>query len=273
MSEALEAPHQEVAEEVRQAPAKNVDETGWKQAGKKRWLWAAVTATAALFVIHTRRGVVGLRALLGEAITGVIVSDRWSAYHAVPLERRQVCWAHLRRDFQAMIDRGGEGAAVGEELLFHADMLFGLWHKVRDGTRRRRWLRRHLEWLRPEVASAAGAGRGLRLREDGGGVRRDPEGGGGVVDVRLGRGGRADQQRGGAGDQAGGGVAEEVVRLPQRGGVPVRRAPVECDADPATAGTAGPGIPRRGTPGSSPRLARPSTVADALSGYMSSWPY
>jgi transposase len=158
MSRALEVPHQEVAGEVRRAEAKNVDETGWKQAGKKRWLWAAVTATAALFVIHTRRGVVGLRALLGEAITGVIVSDRWSAYHAVPLERRQICWAHLRRDFQAMIDRGGAGAAVGEELLFHADMLFGLWHKVRDGTRQRRWLRRHLEWLRPEVVTLLGRG-------------------------------------------------------------------------------------------------------------------
>jgi transposase len=47
-----------------------VDETGWKQAGKKRWLWTAVTSTAALFVIHLRRGAAGLKALLGEAIEG-----------------------------------------------------------------------------------------------------------------------------------------------------------------------------------------------------------
>jgi transposase len=84
----------------------------------------------------------------------VIGSDRWSAYRTIPVERRQVCWAHLRRDFQAMIDRGGPAAALGEELLFNADMLFALWYKVRDGTRRRRWLQRQIEdWLRAEVRS------------------------------------------------------------------------------------------------------------------------
>src|SRR5262249_24575984 len=55
-SQAREPPHREIAQEVRPAAARNVDETGWKEAGKKRWLWAAVTATAALFVIHPRRG-------------------------------------------------------------------------------------------------------------------------------------------------------------------------------------------------------------------------
>ena len=130
------------------------DETGWKQAGQKRWLWTAVSSTAALFVIHLRRGAAGLKALLGETIEGLICSDRWSAYHLIPIQRRQLCWAHLRRDFQAMIDRGGEAAAVGEELLTHADMMFGLWHKVRDGTRGRRWLARHVDgWLRAEVRS------------------------------------------------------------------------------------------------------------------------
>lgn len=152
MSEALAPAHEEIASEVRPAPVKNVDETGWKQAGKKRWLWAAVTGTAALFVIHLRRGAEGLKALLGEAIQGLICSDRWSAYHLIPVERRQVCWAHLRRDFQAMIDRGGVAAEVGEQLLAHADMMFGLWHKVREGKRRRRWLCGHVEdWLRAEV--------------------------------------------------------------------------------------------------------------------------
>jgi transposase len=152
MSQALQPAHQQIAEEVRPAPLKNVDETGWKQAGSKRWLWAAVTASAALFVIHLRRGVAGLRALLGETVQGVIGSDRWSAYQVVPLERRQVCWAHLRRDFQAMIDRGGEAAVIGAELLFNSDLLFDLWYQVRDGTRGRRWLRRHIDgWLRAEV--------------------------------------------------------------------------------------------------------------------------
>jgi transposase len=152
LSAALLPAHDEIAEQVRQAAAKNVDETGWKQAGKKRWLWVAVTATAALFVVHLKRGAAGLKALLGEAVAGLICSDRWSAYHLIPVQRRQLCWAHLRRDFQAMIDRGGAAASIGQELLDNTDLLFGLWHKVRDGTRGRRWLNRHIDgWLRAEV--------------------------------------------------------------------------------------------------------------------------
>src|SRR5262249_8081971 len=144
MGRALLPAYHEVAEGVRAAAVKNVEETGWKQAGKRRWLWAAVTATAALFVVHRRRGAVGLRALLGEAVPGLIVSDRWSAYQAVPLCRRQVCWAHLRRDFQGMVDRGGEAAEVGQGLLEQAKGVFGLWYKVRDGTRGRAGVCRQL---------------------------------------------------------------------------------------------------------------------------------
>ncbi len=151
LSAALEAPHQEIARAVRQAAVKHVDETGWKQAGQRRWLWAAVTAGAVYFLVQAGRGAKALHGLLGAAVRGVVCSDRWSAYRALPLGQRQVCWAHLRRDFQAMVDRGGAGAPVGERLLFHTDMLFDLWYKVRDGTRRRRWLQRQLEWLRPEV--------------------------------------------------------------------------------------------------------------------------
>jgi transposase len=154
MSQALAPAHAEIAAAVRPAPVKNVDETGWKQAGRKRWLWTAVTASAVLFVIHLRRGAAGLKALLGEAIQGIVGSDRWSAYHLIPVTRRQLCWAHLRRDFQAMIDRGGAAAALGSELLFNAEMLFALWYKVREGTRQRRWLQRQIEeWLRAEVRS------------------------------------------------------------------------------------------------------------------------
>lgn len=152
VSQALAAAHAEVAEAVRQAPAKNVAETGWKRAGRLCWLWAAVTGTAALFVIHARRGVAGLTALLGETIRGLISSDRWSAYGHLPLRQRQVCWAHLRRDSQAMVDRGGPAAEVGEGLLLHAAVVFGLWYKVRDGTRGRRWLQRLVAEIRPDVA-------------------------------------------------------------------------------------------------------------------------
>ena len=131
------------------APAKNVDETSWKVAGKLRWLWTAVTATVVCFRIHGHRGRDGLAALLGDDPLGIITSDRWSAYTRIHLFRRQVCWAHLRRDFRAMIDRGGGGVAIGHQLLCFAEDLF-LWsHRVRDGTLRRASLRTYVDEMRP----------------------------------------------------------------------------------------------------------------------------
>jgi transposase len=151
LSQALETPHQEIAQVVPQAEVKHVEETGGKQAGQKRWLWTAVTAGAVYFLVQVGRGAKALRGVLGEVIRGVVCSDRWSAYQGMPLSQRQVCWAHRKRDFQAMVDRGGAGAAIGAELLFLTDLLFSLWYKVRDGTRQRRWLQRQLDWLRPDV--------------------------------------------------------------------------------------------------------------------------
>lgn len=152
MSQALETPCARLAEEVRDAPVKHVDETGWKLGKARRWLWAAVTATAAYFLIHPRRGKEALHALLGGEPQGVVVSDRWSAYQGIPLDRRQVCWAHLKRDFQAMAEAGGKAAEVGQGLLTLVGLLFAFWRRVRDGTRQRPWfarmVRRH---VRPEV--------------------------------------------------------------------------------------------------------------------------
>jgi transposase len=112
VSAALASAYAEAAQAVRQAPCKNADETGWKQAGKRCWLWTAVTTRVAYFLIHARRGAAGLTALLGEAIEGIVTSDRWSAYHRLEVYRRQLCWAHLVRDFQALVDRGGPAKAL-----------------------------------------------------------------------------------------------------------------------------------------------------------------
>jgi transposase len=161
-SAALAAAHAEAAQAVRQAPAKNADETGWKQAGRRCWLWAAVTSSVAFFTIHARRGAAGLAALLGETITGIVISDRWSAYHRLDVYRRQLCWAHLLRDFQALVDRGGPAQVVGEQLLCLADDVFYWWYRVRDGTLSRKTLRTYIDsqrpWLRDLLERGAACG-------------------------------------------------------------------------------------------------------------------
>ena len=112
--------------------AANVDETGWYQHGKRRGRWAAVTRTASVFVVGPSRSRKALTELVGGA-PGVRTTDRYPVYDHVTGRAPQVCWAHLRRDFQAMIDRADEGRAIGEQLLACADRLLVNGKRVRDG--------------------------------------------------------------------------------------------------------------------------------------------
>jgi transposase len=145
MSQALAPAHAQAGQAVAAAAVKYADETGWKQAGKRCWLWVAATKAAAFFVIAASRGWAGVVALLGQAPAGVIGSDRWSAYQPIPLRRRQVCWAHLKRDFRKCADRGGVSAAIGELGLELVGALFSAWHLFRGGGIDRLGLLRRLE--------------------------------------------------------------------------------------------------------------------------------
>jgi transposase len=136
----------------------NMDETGWKQAGKPCWLWVAVTATFTVFHLAFCRGRRVVEELLGAAYARVLTTDRWSAYHRV--RRRQLCWAHLRRDFQALIDRGGAGMAVGERLLGLSDELFLWWHALHDGVCDRSVCDRRLAGVRRRFGAALRQGMG-----------------------------------------------------------------------------------------------------------------
>ena len=133
VSRALEPAYREALEHVSAAPVKHADETGWKQAGRKRWLWAAATAAVAVFLIDRLRNAVALGKLLGTAIAGVLCSDRWRAYDGHPLERRQVCWAHLKRNFEKHQERGGKAAAIAAAALEVQRRVFAAWHLYRGG--------------------------------------------------------------------------------------------------------------------------------------------
>lgn len=157
---ALAGAYAEARQAIGEAPVKNTDETGWCEKGQKRWLWTAATATVAFFVIHLRRSFEGLQALLGETITGVVCTDRWSAYSRLPLERRQICWAHLRRDFQKLIDRGGPADAIGRMGREVVECLFADWWSFRRGELDREGLQARLDPIARELQGALEAGRG-----------------------------------------------------------------------------------------------------------------
>ena len=133
-SEAIAIPVEEVAQAIRKEPVVHADETGWYERGKRAWLWAAVTASLALFLVRKRRNTTVAKELLGAAFAGILVSDRWSAYAWVDVSRRQICWSHLLRQFIGFQAYGDEGRAIGEALEILTETMFSAWHRVRDGT-------------------------------------------------------------------------------------------------------------------------------------------
>ncbi len=142
----LEAPVEGLREYVREAAVAHIDETSWWQGRDKMWLWAAVTRLVTVFTIAPSRGAEVAKGILGTETGKVVISDRLKSYSWI--KRRQFCWAHLNRDFQAMVDRGGESAEVGRLLLGHSERLFDWWHRVRDGTMARGTLQSRVAMIR-----------------------------------------------------------------------------------------------------------------------------
>jgi len=92
----------------------------------RAWLWVVVTALVVVFHIARNRSGKVARHLLGADFAGFLTTDKWSAYEWVVAGLRQLCWAHLTRDFQRFIDRGGRGGRIGRELMRERNRFFTL---------------------------------------------------------------------------------------------------------------------------------------------------
>src|SRR4029453_4987300 len=132
--QALAAPVGEAQTYIHAQALAHLDETGWREGHSRAWLWVAVTTWVTVFLVRLSRGAKVAQELLGERFCGILVTDRWSAYTWYPTRWRQVCWAHLVRDIEAMIERGGRSQEIGEALREQARQMFHWWHQVRDGT-------------------------------------------------------------------------------------------------------------------------------------------
>jgi len=141
LSAALQHPVEEALEVARQQPVAYVDETGAPTGnadgrnpeGKRGWQWVMVTPVVTVFLQGLSRSAAAAIDLLGSAFAGIVVSDRFSAYNHLPLEQRQLCWAHLIRDLSAIAERQGVSGTIGLELLALQQQLFEHWHHWRDG--------------------------------------------------------------------------------------------------------------------------------------------
>ena len=152
---ALEQPVEEAKQFIKGIDNVQVhaDETGHKESGKKMWAWVAVALLVSVFIIRASRGTQVAKELLGDAFKGILNSDRWCAYNWVDQKRRQLCWAHLDRDFTKISERKGTSKIVGEALLDKTDKMFSYWHKVKNGDKTRTQFQKYMRILRADIES------------------------------------------------------------------------------------------------------------------------
>lgn len=134
VSEALAGPVAEVQAYVRQQAVCNMDETRWRQRGQPKtgWLWVVVTQVVTLFQVALSRSHEVAQALLDARYAGVVGSDRAGSYTWLAVEQRQVCWSHLLRDFQRILERGSDSFTIGTNLKLQGEYVLALWARSRD---------------------------------------------------------------------------------------------------------------------------------------------
>jgi transposase len=157
-TEVLAEPVEEARAYVPAQPVAHLDETSWREGNKRAWLWVAVTSLVTVFAVRLSRSGQVARELLGKEFSGILVTDRYSAYNWYPVRWRQLCWSHLLRDFEAIRGRGGLCEEIGDALLGQAHQMFAWWHRVREGTLKRSTFRSYMTPLRREVERLLEAG-------------------------------------------------------------------------------------------------------------------
>jgi transposase len=162
-SAALAGAYDEAKAAVASAPVVNADETRWRHQNQKGWLWLARTALVSCFRIDPSRSRAAMEQLLPPTAPGqvrTVICDRYSAYQHLTGDERQVCFAHLLREFGGLAQMPQPAKKLGEEAVQLVGELFGEWHAYRAGEIS--W-ERFQERMRPVMA---GMGRVLRRGRD-----------------------------------------------------------------------------------------------------------
>ena len=161
---ALTSAYEEAQAAVLEEEIVHPDETSFYEGTHKSWLWVAATPRAAFFRIDAQRGREAFHRLLPD-FEGAIVVDRWRAYLRHGDERRQLCWSHLQRNFQELVDRGAPATRVGRPGLRAAKAVFKNWNRYRRGELTLPGLRRLMAPVRRKLERAIGRGLGNQDRK------------------------------------------------------------------------------------------------------------
>lgn len=148
---AMQGPVDELLLIVKESISVHADETGHNRDGKNQWMWSFVSNTAAFFSIHASRGKKVLRQMMGD-FKHILISDRYAAYNVFESDKRQICWAHLKRDFTKLSEKDDKIIArIGKHLLESESDLFKTWYTFKSGKISRDELTRQVKPMRDRV--------------------------------------------------------------------------------------------------------------------------
>jgi len=134
ISEKCETYHKENLEILKTSPLLHIDETGFnvKTSDKRHWAWVLTNKLTALFHIADNRGKKVIEELL-PFYDGYIISDRYGAYNIFDPEQRQICLAHILRDFARFANSSELSTSnIGKILVSELKEIFSLTHKNKN---------------------------------------------------------------------------------------------------------------------------------------------
>ena len=139
VSQAVEQPVGQLQEQLPREAVLNVDETGWRTNGDKRWIWALVAHQFVFYVVASTRSAEVLVSLLGSVFHGILCNDRWVVYLTYHSGRMQLCWAHLKRNLLGIADYARRASARQSfrDALAIVARLSRLWYRFRSDLRNR----------------------------------------------------------------------------------------------------------------------------------------
>jgi len=151
VTEALEAPFRAVQRAVREGPAAYIDETSWREFRRPVWMWTAHFGNLVVYHIDRRRNRKAFGRLMAGSFHGVRIVDRLAVHDKVKDELRQICNAHLLRDFEGFVTgpRGRRGFGRSGKAI--VQQIFKLWRRFCEQRIDRGRLRRACDTLQSRM--------------------------------------------------------------------------------------------------------------------------
>lgn len=162
--ELLASPWQAIQRAAQSSEVLHADETSWRRAGQRIWLWAALSASACCFRIDQTRARSAAKRLLGD-FDGLLISDRYSVYDFIDPEHRQACLSHLARTFQAFAERDGPAGRHGQTIRELIDEVIRADTRARHAGQPICWAAGELGTIHDRLMDAVEAGERCRTPE------------------------------------------------------------------------------------------------------------